>query len=307
MNIVYLDAESVASADLSPLAALGQLQTYPQSTPKEALDRIKKAHVIITNKVKVGQPELDAAPDLKLVIAAATGMDHIDKEACEARSVKTDNVRSYSTESVAQWTITAVLTLLMRPAERDNYCKSGDYARSGTWTKPMPTWSELKGKRWGIIGYGTIGRRVEVLAAAFGCEVVFFSPSGNRSSEIEQLSLDELLSTSDVVSIHAPGVPRYLGILGEDTLSLLKSSAILLSVGRDGIVDEHTVAKMLNQNTLAGAAFDVYANEPFSEDHPFLNMQYPDRLLLTPHMAWTSDEALKALIAGLVDGIRKIG
>jgi glycerate dehydrogenase len=306
MNIVYLDAASVASADLSPLEVLGDLNVYPYTTPEEAMERIVDAHVIITNKVKIGQGELDVAPNLKLVIAAATGMDHIDKEACAARGVKTDNVRSYSTESVAQWTLTAVLTLLMRPNERDVYCKSGAYSQSGNWTMPTPTWSELKGKRWGIIGYGTIGRRVQVLAQAFGCEVVFFSPSGNRASDIEQLPLDELLSTSDVVSIHAPGVPRYLGLLNQEKLSLLKQSALLISVGRGGIVDEHAVAKMLDDASLAGAAFDVYAEEPFAEGHPFLNMTSPERLLLTPHMAWTSQEALRNLIGGLADGVRKI-
>ena len=307
MNIIYLDAASVAGANLNPLEALGKLKVYPYTSPEEALDRIVDAHVIITNKVKIGQGELDVAPNLKLVIAAATGMDHIDKEACDARGVKTDNVRNYSTESVAQWTFTAVLTLLMRPNERDVYCKTGAYARSGDWTKPTPTWSELKGKRWGIIGLGTIGRRVQVLAEAFGCEVVFFSPSGNRNAAgIEQLSLEDLLSTSDVVSIHAPGIPRYLGLLNAEKLGLLKSSALLLSVGRGGIVDEHAVAAMLDAGKLRGAAFDVYSKEPFSEDHSFLKMQSPERLLLTPHIAWTSDEALKQLVQGLVDGIGKV-
>jgi len=307
MNIVYLDAASVASADLSPLKALGELTVYPYTSPEEALDRIVDAHVIITNKVKIGRRELDIAPNLKLVIAAATGMDHINKEACEARGVKTDNVRSYSTESVAQWTLTAALTLLMRPHERDVFCKSGAYSRSGDWTRPSPTWSELKGKRWGIIGLGTIGRRVQVLAEAFGCEVVFFSPSGNRNAAgIEQLSLEELLASSDLISIHAPAVPRYVGILDEKNLRLLKSSALLLSVGRGGIVDEYAIAKMLDDSKLRGAAFDVYAHEPFSADHPFLSMKHPDRLLLTPHIAWTSDEALKALVKGFVDGIGKV-
>jgi len=306
MNIVYLDAESVAAANLGPLEALGYLQTYPQSSPEEALVRIKEAHIIITNKVKIGPKELEVAPNLKLVIAAATGMDHIDKEACEARGVKTDNVRSYSTESVAQWTLTAALTLLMRPHVRDQYCKSGEYSESGNWVNPSPSWSELKGKRWGIIGYGTIGRRVQVLAEAFGCEVVFYSPSGNRASEIEQLPLEDLLKTSDVVSIHAPGVPRYLSLLNQEKLSLFKPTALLLSVGRGGIVDEHAVAKMLDQGQLGAAAFDVFAEEPFATGHPFLSMTAPERLLLTPHMAWTSDEALTNLVKGLADGISKV-
>ena len=305
-EIVILDAESLRTADLEPLERIGNVRSYPKSTPAEVVTRLRGAQVAITNKVRIEQHSLAEANKLQAVVAAATGTDHIDRAACEARGIRVGNVVGYATESVAQYTLSAVLNLRMQLATRDNFCKSGAYTRSARWSSPVPVWKELSGERWGIVGLGSIGSRVAELAHCFGCEPVFFSSSGRRGdARYPQLGLEELLKTSDIVSVHAPGEPRYHKLLDEGMLKLMQPTATLIVAGRGAIVDEAVTAYMLDAGLLAGAAFDVFEEEPFGFEHPFLSLSHPERLLLTPHMAWTSTQALANLVQGLVEQLQR--
>ena len=305
LRISLLDRATLGDTSLDPIAALGALTCYDTTSPDEVEARIADAEVIITNKVVIGRREMDAAPHLRLICIAATGTNNIDLDYAAKRGIPVRNVAGYSTESVVQTTFMHLLNLMGHAAHYDHYIKSGAYSPSGLFTYMGCSWSELCGKRLGIIGLGTIGTRVATIAEAFGMEVVYYPTSGKAHNDrYPALSLDELLSTADVVSIHAPLNDRTRNLLGYDELCRMKPTAILLNAGRGGIVNETALAQALDEGHLAGAGLDVFTVEPLPADSPLLSVAHPERLSLTPHTAWASREARERLVAKIAENIR---
>lgn len=305
MKIVFLDSATLGQdVSLEPLAALGELVCYESTSPEKVFERISDCELLIVNKVKVGKSQIDAAPKLRLICEAATGVNNIDVEYAASRGIPVRNVAAYSTESVVQTTFMHLLTLFQGRGYYDRYVKDGSYSASGCFTCMDIAFSELDGKTIGIIGLGTIGSRVAKVAEAFGMKVNYYSTSGtNHSSEYPSLPLDELMASSDVISVHAPLNSRTDGLVGYRELSLMKRSAYLLNMGRGGIVVEADLARALDEGLLAGAGLDVFSTEPLPSDHPLLNMAHPERLSLTPHVAWASVEARRRLVAGIAANI----
>lgn len=260
MKIVFLDRASLGDASLAPIEALGELKCYELTTAEECAERIADAEIVITNKVRIDRREMEAAPRLKLICIAATGMNNVDLEEARRRGIAVKNVAGYSTESVVQTTFAHLLNLVGRLPYFDARVKGGDYSRSRLFTDMGRSFWELNGKRMGIIGLGAIGRRVAEVAEAFGMEVVYYATSGRpHDDHFRAVSIEELLSTSDVVSIHAPLNERTAGLVAEKELQMMKPSAILLNAGRGGIVDEEALAKALDNGVIAGAGLDVYS------------------------------------------------
>ena len=305
MKIVFLDSATLGDTSLAPIASLGELVTYPTSTPEEALERVAEAEVLIINKVKVTETLLAAAPRLRLVCEAATGVNNIDLAAAERRGIPVRNVAGYSTDAVAQLSFTQILNLSVNPARFDAYVKDGSYSCSGLFTEVSSPYPELAGKILGIIGMGTIGQRVAQIAGAFGMQVAYFSTSGtSHCQDYPSLSLNALLECSDVVSIHCPLNPRTAGLIGYEQLCRMKKTAIIVNMARGGIIEESALARAISEERIAGAAVDVFTTEPLPADHPLLHTTHPERLRLTPHVAWASQEALKRLVSGIADNIR---
>ena len=243
---------------------------------------------------------------LRLICEAATGVNNIDVKAAEARGIIVRNVAGYSTDSVVQATFTHLLSLLGSAAYFDRFVKDGSYSRCGIFTNVSRPFPELAGRTMGIIGMGTIGSRVARVASAFGMHVVYYSTSGtSHCKEYPSLELEELLSISDVVSIHAPLNERTSGLIGERELSKMKPEAVLLNLGRGGIVDEAALASAVDEGVIAGAALDVFVTEPLPEDSPLLNVKHPERFSFSPHTAWASRESLVRLVSGIAENIRK--
>lgn len=307
MKIVFLDTNTMGSdISLEPIASLGEFVSYESSTPEQALERVKDCDVLVVNKVWVDKKLIDAAPSLKLICIAATGINNIDVEYANSKGIPVKNAVNYSTESVAQVTLMQMLSLVGKSRNFDDYVKSGKYSESGCFTNVAETFFELKGKTLGIIGLGNIGRRVAGFADLFGMNVIYFSASGNpHSDKYRCVSLDELLASSDIVSIHAPMNEKTRNLVRYDDLAKMKPSAYLLNMGRGGIVNEEDLAKALDDNLIAGAAVDVFVQEPFGKDHPYLNMKNKDRIMLTPHIAWASREARVLLIEKIAENIRQ--
>ena len=306
MKIVFLDAATVGDTSLAPIARLGELVCYDRSTPAEARERVGDCDVLIVNKVRVDSGLLDAAPALKLVCEAATGVNNIDVEACEKRGIPVRNVAGYSTDSVVQETFMHMLSLLGEAPYFDRQVKSGAYSRSGLFTDVSHPFIEITGKTLGIIGMGTIGQKVASVAAAFGMRVIYFSTSGTgHCKDYPCVDLDTLLAESDVVSIHAPLNARTQGLLKMAELRKMKPSAFLINMGRGGIVDEADLAAAVDEGVIAGAALDVFTVEPLPSDHPFLQVKHPERFRFTPHTAWASVEARERLVAIIADNIAK--
>ena len=306
MKIVFLDAATMGDVSFEPFEQLGEFVRYESSTPQEARERVRDVDVLLINKVLVDKALIDSAPNLKLICIAATGVNNIDVEYAASKGIPVRNAVGYSTDSVVQSTFMHMLSLVGGGQYFDESVKSGSYSRSGMFTDPNWNWWELSGKTIGIIGLGNIGKKVAHIAEAFGMNVCYFSTSGTgHCKDYPCLSLEELLATSDVVSIHAPLNERTLNLIGARQLAMMKPTAYLINMGRGAIVVEADLAEAVDNGVIAGAGIDVFVTEPIPEDHPYLMMKHPERMRLAPHVAWASMEARRRLIGIMADNISK--
>ena len=305
MKIVFLDAATMGDTSLECIAALGELTCYPNSTPLQARERIRDAEVVLLNKVIVDQAFLDAAPHLKLICEAGTGINNINTALCEERNVAVRNVAGYSTDSVAQTAWMHILNLAGRAFHYNAYARDGRYTASGIHVDAGHPFMELAGKTLGIVGMGAIGRKVAKIADAFGMKVIYYSTSGtSHCTDYPSVSLDELLCQSDVITIHAPYNERTAGLINYEGLCKMKPSAFLVNTGRGGIAVEADLVRAIDEERIAGIGIDVYEKEPLQPDHPYLNSRFPDRILLSPHIAWYSREARQRLAQEMANNIK---
>lgn len=305
MKIVFLDAATMGDVSFAPIAELGQLELYETSTPQEALERVKDCEVMIVNKVKVTSELIDAAPSLRLICESATGVNNIDLEYAASKGIPVRNAIGYSTDSVVQSTFMHILSLVGHSAYYDAKVKSGEYSSGAMFTDMGRSWYELSGKTIGIIGMGNIGRKVAKVAEAFGMKVCYYSTSGTgHCKEYPSLPLEQLMKISDVVSVHAPLNERTGNLIARESLELMKPTAIIVNMGRGGIVNEADLADALNAGVIAGAALDVFVTEPLPADNPLLHVSCPERLRLAPHVAWASVEARERLVEMVAENIR---
>ena len=306
MKIVFLDAATMGDVSFEPFERLGDFTSYEMSTPQEARERVKDVNVLLINKVLVDKELIDSAPELKLICVAATGVNNIDVEYAASKGIPVRNAVGYSTDSVVQNTFMHILSLVGGAPYFDDSVKSGSYSRSGMFTDPNWNWWELSGKTIGIIGMGNIGMKVAGIAEAFGMKVCYYSTSGTgHCTEYPCLSLEELLKTSDIVSIHAPLNERTLNLIGKEQLSLMKPEAYLVNAGRGAIIVEEDLAEAVDNGVIAGAGIDVFVKEPLPEDHPYLKMRHPERMRFSPHIAWASMEARNRLVEIMAENIAK--
>ena len=305
MKIAILDKVTLGEVEgLQDLNKFGEVFSYDITTSEQVTERIKGVEVIITNKVVITKEIMQASTDLKLICIAATGTNNVDLVAAKELGIEVKNVVGYSTKSVAQHTFTLLLSLISQIAYFDTYVKSGKYAESPVFTHLENEYWELSGKKIGIIGLGNIGKEVATIALAFGMQVQYYSTSGkNNDSSYQQVDLETLLKTSDVVSIHAPLNEATQGLIGAKELILMKSTSILLNTGRGAIVVEEDLVEALNNNELFAAGLDVLAKEPIKPDYLLPKLKEPSRLLITPHIAWASKEARVTLVKGIITNI----
>jgi len=298
MKIVFLDAKSVGEdIDLSKYSELGEFVCYDFTTPEQIPARVLDADVIITNKCTINESSVGNAKHLKLVCVTATGTNNLDKVYLEKRGISWRNVAGYSTESVAQHTFAMLFYLLEKLSYYDAYVKDGKYANDTSFTHFAEHFNEINGKTWGIIGLGNIGRRVADIAKMFGANVIYYSTTGKNTQEgYNRVGLDTLLSTSDIVSVHAPLTPETEHLMNAEAFGKMKSSAIFINVGRGAIVDEQALADAIDNQVIAAAGLDVLTAEPMNPNNPFLHIKDSKRLLITPHIAWASVEARTKLM-----------
>ena len=305
MKIVFLDEYTLGGANLDSIRSLGDYVGYSSTRPEEVVERAQGAEVLIVNKVVIGAKEMDALPSLRLICVAATGVNTIDLEAAAQRNILVRNAVGYSTHTVAEATFSSVLALLRQVTYYDRYVKSGAYSASGEWVNFDRPTHRLWGKNWGVIGMGNIGRKVAALASAFGCNVAYASTSGaNRTEEWERKELGDLLAWADIVSVHCPLTPTTKGLIDTEEIAKMKPSAVIVNVARGGIVVEEAVARALDEGRLAGAAFDVYPSEPMPATSPLLHIADPDKLLLSPHNAWSAVESIEGLVECIATNIK---
>ena len=300
-RIVFLDASTLA-LDLQPLADRGELTAHDITSPGLRAERVSTAEVIVSNKVVLDADTIAAAPDLKLILVAATGVDNIDLDAARARSIPVCNVSGYSTDTVAQHVFSLLLNLT---TNCHRYAAEAPlWARSPIFTRLDHPVVELAGRRLGIVGLGRIGMRVAEIGRALGMEVRGLAREGSSTTAdgVPRLQLDELLASCDAISLHCPLTDSTRHLINTDALASMKPGAFLINTGRGALIEEAALAAALRERRLGGAGLDVLSQEPPPADHPLLDPSLPN-LIITPHTAWSSIEARTRLLQELVGNL----
>lgn len=300
MKIVVLDGYAEKPGDLSwsDLEALGELTVWDRtpSVPDNAeiVKRAKGAGAVLVNKTPLSAGTLAAlAPELRYIGVLATGYNVVDIDAAQKLGVPVCNVPSYGTTAVAQFTMALLLELCHHIGEHSLAVRNGEWSRSPDfcfWNTPL---IELSGKTMGIIGYGRIGHAVARLASAFGMRVLAYGRHAESDDAAEAVGLDELLGSSDVISLHCPLSPQTKGLVSRDTIARMKDGVLLLNTSRGPLIVEEDLARALHSGKIAGAGLDVLAEEPARETNPLLAEK---NCLITPHIAWASRESRQRLM-----------
>ncbi|MBR2187087.1 MAG: D-2-hydroxyacid dehydrogenase [Lachnospiraceae bacterium] len=294
MKIVLLERLSAGSdIDVSCFGELGEFVSYDNTvSAEEVAERVADADAVIANKAPMNELSLQAAPKVGFIGELATGYDNVDIEYCRKRGIRVANVRNYSTAMVAQHTFALALSLSQKIVHYDNYVKSGQYAAQKRFSNFDVSFNELDKKTWGIAGYGNIGKRVARIAEAFGCRVIIHSITGKKhDSDYEQVDKETLLRESDFLSLHCPMSDLSRHFIDKDALSKMKPTAYLINVARGPVVDTLSLYEALEKGTIAGAGLDVLEKEPIAKDDPLGKIKDSSRLIITPHLAWASEEA----------------
>jgi len=301
MNIVFLDTLTLGDdIDINELTRFGNLTTYKTTSPEQTINRISSANIIVTNKVFIDKKEMDNAPNLKLICITATGTNNINLKEAEIKGIKVLNVKGYSTESVAQHTFSMILAMYNSLCKYTQESKSGNWSNQPIFTMLNHSFYELKNKKIGIIGYGTIGKRVAEIAKVFGMKILISKRKDITYKDNFRVDFDTILKECDVITIHTPlsKQTKYLFTINE--FEKMKSSSIIINAARGGIINEDDLYKALKNNIIKGAALDVTEIEPIEKNNKLLSL---DNIIITPHMAWTSLESRKCLWENIINNI----
>jgi glycerate dehydrogenase len=302
MKIAILDAKALgADVDLSIFNSLGEVDIYESSTDEEIKERTLDCDVAITNKLKLNGGNLSEAKNLKLICVTATGFDNIDLEYARSRNIGVCNVVGYSTTNVAQITVGFVLQLINRSKEYQRSVSSGFYSECGVANILAPTYREINGLKWGIVGFGNIGRSVARVAEALGCEVLV--NKRENISDYKCVDIDTLCRECDIITLHTPLNDGTRSLINAERIANMRDGVILVNVARGAVTDELAVAEAVKSGKIGGFACDVYSAEPFSKEHPFYEIKEVDNVILTPHMAWGSIDARMRLLASVKENI----
>lgn len=301
MKIVFLDTKTLGEdIDFSIFKKFGEVELYQMTAPNEVYSRIKDADVIILNKVIINGTNL-ANTSVRLVCVTATGYDNIDTQYCKENDIAVCNVQGYSTDSVAQVTVATVLSLYTKLKEYDKFVCEGQYSESDVSLGTKPTFYEISGKVWGIVGMGNIGKKVAQVAQVLGAKVI--THSRTPKDGYENVSIDELCKRADIITLHCPLNDESYHLINEQRLAMMKKTAILVNVARGAVVDERALTDAIKNGTIAAAGIDVYSKEPIEKTNPYNEIAGMDNVLLTPHMAWGAYESRMRCMSEIVKNI----
>jgi glycerate dehydrogenase len=304
MNLVVLDGFTLNPGDLSwdSLRALGDCVIYDRTAEPEIVGRAQDAEALLTNKTPVRAATLERLPNLRYIGVLATGYDVVDVEQASRRKILVTNIPEYGTRSVAQMTFALILELANRVGLHDEAVRQGQWRRSPDWSFCKAPTIELAGKTLGIIGFGRIGKAVSQIALAFGMDVLV--TAGHRPDDLDYGvrwgSIDEVLAQSDIVSLHCPLRPSTRGLICSERIAQMKPSALLINTSRGPLIVEQDLADALHRGRLAGAGLDVLSSEPPAETNPLIGAPH---CIVTPHMAWATQEARRRLLATAVGNL----
>lgn len=300
-RIIFLDRDTVRADFRSPNFAHEWIN-YPSTRAADVVERLRDATIAVTNKVALREADLEQLPKLRMIAVAATGTDCVDVRYCREKNITVSNVRDYAVHSVPEHVFTLIL------ARRRNLAAYREAVRSGKWQNSevfclldYPI-HDLHDSTLGIIGYGTLGRSVEKLARAFGMNVIVSECKSASHLRDERTAFEEVLKASDIITLHCPLTNETRRLIGAVELDRMKRGALLINCGRGGLVDEKALADALRNGVIAGAGVDVLDQEPPRLDNPLIMSNLPN-LLVTPHTAWASSEAMQTLADVLINNL----
>lgn len=303
MKITVLDAETIgADVSMEVFSPFGEVTVYASTSPDEVALHAAGAEVLLLNKVRLNAENLHDCDTLRLICVAATGFDNIDLDYCRSRGIAVCNVVGYSTQSVAQLTLAMALSLMTNLPAFDAHVRSGAYTANGIPNCLTPTYHEITGKTWGIVGFGNIGRQVGLVARALGCRVLV-----NKRTPVEDwdcVSLEKICRESDILSIHTPLNEATRNLIDREHIAMMKPNAIVINVARGAVTDEQALADALREGRLGGLGVDVYSTEPMRAEHPFYSIRERENVCFTPHMAWGAYETRVRLLSEMAENIR---
>lgn len=302
MKIVFLDAATIGN-DLTYeiFEQIGEVVVYSTTNDEEFSAHAKDADVLVINKVKLNESNLPKAPRVKLICLAATGFDNVDLDYCRKRGIGVCNVVGYSTQSVAQLTLSMALSLYTNLSQFTDFVRSGEYTKCGLANRLTPVYHEIAGKTWGIVGYGNIGKQVARVAEALGCRILVYKRTPVEG--VECVDFDTVCQKSDILSLHVPLNENTRNLLDKEHIAMLKKNAVVINVARGAVTDEAALADAVLKGSIGGLGVDVYSKEPFDTDHSFNKIKHLPNVLLTPHMAWGGYETRVRLLGEIRENI----
>lgn len=307
MKIVNLDSYALNPGDLdwSPLKELGDCTFYdrtPVNDDNEILKRIGDAEIVLTNKTPLDEHVISTAPNLKYIGVTATGYNVIDTEAATKANIPVTNIPTYGTDAVAQFTFALLLEITSHVGLHNQLVHDGRWSSNPDftfWAKPL---MELQGKTLGLIGFGSIAKKVAEIGHAFSMNIIFYNhrPKTDLPNYVKQVSLEELYQQSDIISLHVPQTPETTEMINQKAISQMKDGVILINTARGGLISEKDVADALNDGKIAAAGVDVVQKEPIPADSPLLSAK---NCYITPHIAWAPRETRNRLLGIVVDNL----
>lgn len=308
MKIVNLDSYALNPGDLdwSPLKELGDCTFYdrtPVNDDNEILKRIGDAEIVLTNKTPLDEHVISTAPNLKYIGVTATGYNVIDTEAATKANIPVTNIPTYGTDAVAQFTFALLLEITSHVGLHNQLVHDGRWSSNPDftfWAKPL---MELQGKTLGLIGFGSIAKKVAEIGHAFSMNIIFYNhrPKTDLPNYVKQVSLEELYQQSDIISLHVPQTPETTEMINQEAISQMKDGVILINTARGGLISEKDVADALNDGKIAAAGVDVVQKEPIPADSPLLSAK---NCYITPHIAWAPRETRNRLLGIVVDNLQ---
>jgi len=279
------------------------MEVFAKTAPAEVAERIRDAEIVITNKAPLRREVIAGARNLRLVAVAATGTDVVDVQACAERGVTVSNIRNYAVHTVPEHTFALIFALRRSIAAYRDAVIRGRWQEAGQFCFFDFPIRDLAGSTLGIIGDGALGRAVADLGRAFGMRILFSAYKGVSGMGPLYTPFDEVMRISDVITLHLPLMPSTQNLISEREFALMERRPLLINTARGGLVDEQALATALDQGQISGAGFDVVTEEPPPPDHPLIRLAGRPNVILTPHVAWASQEAIQSLADQLIDNI----
>jgi glycerate dehydrogenase len=304
LKVVFLDRNTLAPQTIvRPLGFAHELEVFEATTPAQVMSRILDADIVITNKVRLSAESIALAPQLKMIAVAATGTDIIDLAACAQRGIVVSNIRNYAGHAVPEHVFALIFALRRNLLAYRDAVRNGRWQEAGTFCFFDYPIGELHGATLGIVGNGALGQATAAIGRALGMRVLLAGRKGSSTIGDGYTPFDEVLAQSDIISLHCPLLPETRDLIGTSEFSLMARRPLLINTARGGLVNEAALVAALKAGQIAGAGFDVATQEPPGADHPFHALRDYPNFILTPHVAWASDEAMQTLADQLIYNI----